>query len=243
MGLYRAEGIVLANRNLGEADRLVTLLCREQGKIEAVARGARRPRNRLVGLTLPFNILQVAVFSGRNLDELSQAEGINSLQGLRDDLVKMAYASYLVELTGEFLPERAPSPPVYDLLRGALERLDAGRDPEALARHFELHLLEQTGFCPALHACLSCGAPPGASVFFAPAEGGFFCPGCAVGAADLIRLPGSTLIAMARCLSGREDFTGLPREENLLIRRALRSFIEARLDKPLRSLKFLQEIT
>ena len=49
MSLYQAEGIVLANRDLGEADRVVTLFCREQGKIDAVARGARRPRNRMVG--------------------------------------------------------------------------------------------------------------------------------------------------------------------------------------------------
>ena len=53
MGLYKVEGIVLRRRNLGEADRLVTILSRDRGKLTVVARGARRPRSRLGGRLEP----------------------------------------------------------------------------------------------------------------------------------------------------------------------------------------------
>lgn len=142
MGLYQTDGIVLANRDMGEADRVVTMLCRDQGKVEAVARGARRPRNRLVGLTLPFNVLHMSIFTGRGLDELSQAEGIRIFHVLRSDLFLLAYASYLVELTREFLPDREPNDAVFHLLLQSLEGLEDRHAPEDVTRYFELRLLD-----------------------------------------------------------------------------------------------------
>ena len=104
MGLYHCEGIVLRTRLFGEADRIVTLLTKEKGKIEAVARGVRRPRNRLVGVTQQFSYLRGLIFTGKDLDQLSQAELIKSFAPLRDDLLKMAYATWWAELLDTFLP-------------------------------------------------------------------------------------------------------------------------------------------
>ncbi|MGE5530009.1 MAG: DNA repair protein RecO [Patescibacteria group bacterium] len=244
MGLYRAEGIVLSNREIGEADRVVTLLCREQGKLEAVARGARRPRNRLVGLTLPFNLLRVSLFSGRGLDQLSQAEGIRSFQGLRDDLTRLAYASYLVELAREFLPEHEPNPGVFELLLLSLTRLEAGREPEGLTRLFELRLLDLSGFRPALDGCLLCGGPPGGEVAFSCASGGFYCGCCAREDPASLLVPGAAVTALARGLAGDDDFCQvLPPGTRAAVQRILRAFIEARLDRELRSLRFLLGVT
>ena len=244
MGLYQAEGIVLANRNLGEADRIVKILCHEQGKIEAVAKGARRPRNRLVGLTLPFNVLRMSLFSGRNLDVLSQAEGIRSFQSLRDDLIALAYASYLTELVDELLPDREPNEAAFYLLLQAMAGLEAGSEPENLARFFELRLLDLTGFRPAVEGCLACGRPPAqTAVAFSPADGGYYCLSCAGTGREIISIPGAVVRAMDRGLRGEEtclaDLNGVDRRS---IQRVLSSFIQARLDHELRSLRFLTRI-
>lgn len=244
MSLYQAEGIVLANRDLGEADRVVTLFCREQGKIDAVARGARRPRNRMVGLSLPFNVLRMSIYAGRGLDELSQVEVIRTFQDLRDDLLRLAYASYLAELTREFLPEHEPNPGLYELLLSILAGLEGGREPEPLMRLFELRLLDLTGFRPMLDACLDCGAAPASGAnSFSPSAGGFFCRDCRRENSDLIALSGKAMAAMARGLQGDGTSLGLLAPgESAAVQRALRSFIEARLDKELRSLRFLAGI-
>lgn len=242
MGLYRAEGIVLANRDLGEADRIVVLFCRDQGRLEAVARGARRPRNRLVGLTLPFNFLRISLFSGRGLDEVSQVEGIRSFQGLRGDLLLLAYASYVAELTSEFLPEREPNPGIFALLLESLGALEDGRDPEEVTGFFTLRLLEGTGFRPALDRCLACGrAPdPGEPCNFSPVEGGIYCRACAPGGSDSMPLSGAARAALRRALEGDRGFlVALAPAERRAVQRLLRSFAEVRLDKELRSLRFL----
>ncbi|MGQ9779419.1 MAG: DNA repair protein RecO [Bacillota bacterium] len=241
MGLYRVEGIVLANRDLGEADRIVVLLCREQGKIEAVARGARRPRNRMVGLTLPFNHLRLALFSGRGLDEVSQVEGIRSFQALRDDLLLLAYASYLAELAAEFLPEREPHPEAFALLLESLAALEEGKDPEGVTGFFALNLLEMAGFRPALTQCLACGRAPAPEeeCAFHPAEGGIYCPSCGRPPGAL-SLPGRLRRAMQAAFAGDRNFlVPLGPADRRAFHLLVRSFLELRLEKELRSLRFL----
>jgi len=242
--LYRAEGIVLANRDLGEADRIVVLLCREQGKIEAVAKGARRPRNRLVGLTLPFNHLRLALFSGRGLDEVSQVEGIRSFQRLRDDLLLLAYGSYLAELAGEFLPEREPCPEAFELLLESLRALEEGKDPEGVTGFFALNLLAMAGFRPALTHCLACGRrpAPGEESFFHPAAGGIYCLTCPR-PSGAFSLAGALRRAMEEALAGARDFlVPLTPKDRRSFHLLLRAFLEVRLEKELRSLRFLAEL-
>jgi len=241
MGLYQAEGIVLANRDLGEADRVVILFCREQGKIEAVARGARRPRNRLVGLTLPFNLLRLAIFSGRGLDELSQVESIRNFPILRGDLLLLSYASYFVELTREFLPEHEPNPAIYSLLLQVLAELETGVDPAELARLFELRLLDHSGLLPSFDTCLVCGKPPaGETVFFHPAEGGFYCSSCVRPLQNGVALSRAAFEAI-RLIADVDSScrASLTRDDQREIQRALQLFIEYQLGRELRSLRFL----
>ena len=83
---FKGEGIVLRVRNIGEADRIVTLYTAQKGKIRAAARGARRIRNRLLSPTQVFTHGRYLVFPGKELHTLSQAEIINSYQDFRDDL-------------------------------------------------------------------------------------------------------------------------------------------------------------
>lgn len=93
MGLYKIEAVVLRRRNLGEADRLVTVLSRDRGKLVLVARGARRPRSRLGGRLEPPTRFRALVAEGRTLDVVSQVEVLDAHAALRNDLERMGSAA------------------------------------------------------------------------------------------------------------------------------------------------------
>jgi DNA repair protein RecO (recombination protein O) len=244
MAVYHTKAIVLKNRNLGEADRILLLLSEDSGKIEAVVKGARRQHSRFIGNTLPFNYLDLMLFTGKNLDQVSQAELIHPFTTLREDLVKMAYASFWVELTDGFIPESEGHGEVFRFLLAAFITLERSVNPDLLNLAFEARLLNYLGYQPQLDSCTQCESS-GEIVFFSPANGGVVCRRCAPVQRDLIPVTrkeiellsgfGTTDIRQLECL----DFT----PANLqTIRRILRDFIEFRLDRPLKSQIFLDQV-
>lgn len=74
LDLYKAEGLVLRTRDLGEADKILVIYTREEGKVSAVARGARRARSRLLAISQPFTHGAYQFYRGRGLDTLSQGD-------------------------------------------------------------------------------------------------------------------------------------------------------------------------
>ncbi len=160
MGLYKIEGIVLRRRNLGEADRLVTVLTRDRGKLTVVAKGARRPRSRLGGRLEPPTRFRALVAEGRSLDIISQVEVLDAQAPLRDDLERMGATAVALELADRALADRHPHPEVYRLLMEALGLLRAGADEPArdlAGIWFAARLLVLTGHRPATERCAVCG--------------------------------------------------------------------------------------
>ncbi len=156
MGLYKVEGIVLRRRNLGEADRLVTVLSRDRGKLTVVARGARRPRSRLGGRLEPPTRFRALVAEGRSLDVISQVDVLDPNAALRDDLGRMGAAAVVLELADRALADRHPHPDVYRLLVEALDLLHKS-DGELAGLWFAARLLVLTGHRPAVTRCAVCG--------------------------------------------------------------------------------------
>ncbi len=192
MALYSTEAIVLRTRPLGEADVVATLLTREEGKVEAVARGARRGRSRLLAATQPFTESRLMIWRGRSMDSLSQAEVLRSFRGLQQDLTRLACATYTAELVDHFLGEREPNPALYALWREALAYLNRteGRTPLLKGVHvFELRLMRILGYEPEIARCVACGGELGAASRFSPGLGGALCPQC------LFRDPGAVPVS------------------------------------------------
>lgn len=246
MALYNAEGIVLRNRGLGEADRIITLFTREEGKVEAVARGARRPRSRLSGTTQPFTLGRYQLFRGKGLDSISQCEVEEGFAALRDDLARMAHAAYVCELVESITSDRDANEELFYLLSGALHLCAAGDDLPLVVRLFELRALAVTGYQPVLDHCAACGGPLGDApqLRFAVAQGGVVCPNCAGGEASgpVVNISRGTLETMRRLLE-----VDLRRALMLKPDAATRAEMEAvleeyigwRLDRRLKSREFL----
>lgn len=184
MALYHVEGIILRSRDLGEADRLLTVYSLEEGKLGAVARGARRPGSRLAASVQPFACARLLLWRGKHLDVVTQTQLRQSFPRLRSDLGGVAAASLLAELVDSFTQERDPAPSLFALLRGTLAALDEsvgepGRSLEGATYAFILGLLALAGFAPRLTRCVHCGEEPGpAGCYFDAPAGGVVCARC-----------------------------------------------------------------
>ena len=174
---FRTPALVLRRQDFGEADRLLTLLTPQHGKLRAIAKGARKPAARKSGHVELFALVDMLLARGRELYIVVQAELQEPFLPLRENLVRSSYASYLAELMDRFTGEDDSSPAEFDLLTRALGWLCEESDPPLVARYYELRLLQLAGFAPALHHC-AVGQEPlePRDQFFSPADGGVVCP-------------------------------------------------------------------
>ncbi len=179
---------MLRRTDFGEADRLLTVLTPDRGKLRLIAKGARKPSSRKSGHVELFAHSQMLVAVGHELDIVTQAETIEPFVGLRRDLLRTTYAYYLAELVDAFLAEHDENRPMFELLRASMGRLstegDGDRGGESdleaalslVARFFELRLLSLAGYQPQLFSCVRCGKPLEPEVnFMSAADGGVLC--------------------------------------------------------------------
>jgi len=200
MPTYRDEGVVLRTHKLGEADRIVTLLTRDHGRIRAVAKGVRKTTSRFGARLEPFSHVDAQFYEGRNLDTVTQVESIaNYGAELTGDYGRWTSAHAMVE-TAERLTdvEREPSTQQYLLLVGGLRSLSAREhDAGLILDAYLLRSLAVAGWSPSFDACARCGAA-GPHRAFSISSGGSVCaecrvPGSATPAQETLELLGALL--------------------------------------------------
>jgi len=127
----------------------------------------------------PFTRVKLMLAHGRDLWIVTQAETVAAYLALREDLERIAHASYAVELLDRFTYEEGANRPLFDLLAITLQRLNEGQPPFTLLRYYELRLLDLLGFRPELFRCVGCGDEiQPQDQFFSPLLGGVLCPRC-----------------------------------------------------------------
>src|SRR5512139_807765 len=180
---FRAEAVVLRHSDWGEADRLLVLYTREQGKVRAIAKGVRKLTSRKAGHLEPFTHVKLQLARGRDLLIVTQAETIEVYLPLREDLTRTGYAAYVIELLDRFVPdEEIAVPALFRLLTETLTRLASQADSWLVVRYYEMRLLDFLGFRPQLFECANCGReilPE--DQFFSYGAGGVICPRCGEG--------------------------------------------------------------
>jgi DNA repair protein RecO (recombination protein O) len=182
MSLYRDHGVVLRSWKLGEADRIVSIITRENGKVRAVAKGVRKPSSRFGSRLEPTSHLSLQLYHGRgDLDTVTQVETIDRFGSLREDLDRWARASAMLEAVDQVSPEREPNEALFEMLVRALRTLTSSESPLVVAGFF-LKLLALEGFEPVVETCVACGAD-GPLVAFDVGEGGTVCTLCRRGTA------------------------------------------------------------
>jgi DNA repair protein RecO (recombination protein O) len=155
--VYSTQAVVLRRTDYGEADRVITLLTPELGKLRVLAKGARKIASRKAGHIELFTRTHLLVAKGRTFDIITQAELIDPYRALREDVSRGAMAHYLCELAEQFAPEDSDSAALYDLLAEGLGWLCEAHDLQLAARYFELRLLTLEGYRPELFKCARTG--------------------------------------------------------------------------------------
>lgn len=238
MALYRDEGVVVRTMRLGEADRIVTLVTPEHGKVRAVAKGVRRTKSRIGARLEPLGHVSMLAWRGRELDVVTQVEALDSFRGVRDDLRLLSQALTMLEIADQVAVERHPMPEVFVLLVRALRTLEQTASPAVLGA-FCWKLLVAEGVGPVVDRCASCAAP-GPLVAFDATEGGLLCRSCRRGQA----ISGDAVALVGRLLGGdlaavlAEAPSGATEElEHLAI-----GAVERHLDRRLRSVRHAGEL-
>ena len=245
--MYKTQAIVLSRFELGEADRVLTLLTPHDGKIKAIAKGVRRPRSRIGGAVEPFAELHLVLVRARTFDVITQASVAEAWLNLRDHLESAATAWYIGELAERAVEERAGAYPVYALLRRAFQLLDDGMAPGRVARWYEFGLADALGMRPEVDRCVECdrALEEQATFRWVPTLGGVVCDRHGSPPAEQTALS----LAALKVLKAYRRFDieaiaalRIPASVELEAENALRRFIRHVLERDPRSLAFLDEV-
>lgn len=243
------EALVLRRTDYGEADRILTLLTREDGLIRAIAKNARASRRRFGGAIELFSHVRCDLGrkrrGGEGLEYLNSAEQIDAHLGLRGSLAALRSASVMCEATSHLIHEHEAVPLLFDQLRDALSGLGGETPAERMVLTelwYVLRLLDTAGHAPHLDRCVRCGRDfDGFSrAQLSRDEGGIVCEHClpAAMASALPRAGVRVFDAIARCRTladlGEVRITAQGGAHLLGL---VRDFAVSRIGKPLNSLE------
>ncbi len=170
---------MLRGRVLGEADRVYTLLTRERGKVDAVAKGARRARSTIGGRLEPLAEVAVSLHRGRTFDVIREVRTIRSHWSGLVRPEAFATAALFAETIDLFCEPDLAQPEIYALLAGAVAAVAASSTPSTLVPRFQLRLLHALGLAPADDACVRCGGAFGKNGAWLDLDaGGLGCENC-----------------------------------------------------------------
>lgn len=148
MRSYKTEGIVIKRRNFGEADRILTVFTKRQGKIVVKAIGVRRINSRRSSHIELLNHSFLALHKGQSLPILTEVETIEDFSGIKKNLTKVGFAYHICELIDGLCAENQENKTVFALLLETLKRLSKEEDVADIIYGFEITLLINLGFYP-----------------------------------------------------------------------------------------------
>lgn len=246
---HKTEAIVLHSLDYGESDRIVTFYTRDFGKLQGIAKGARRSRKRFANALELFCCSHI-VFSRKSRDSLALIEESRvrrHFENIRQDLEKTLMSSYLIELTDRFTREDKKGEELFQSLHDFLLQIDGGSCSEALLRFFEFRLLKLVGYLPVLERCVACRTPlNGAEVYdFHVRDGGVRCGACRRDAdASLPVSPGTlkTLLMSREMELAKISRLFMSERCSRESRNMLTQFIRHLLGRELKTLQVLQQV-
>ncbi len=167
MSLKQSEAIVLRTYPLREADLLVTLFTRAEGKVKGVARAAKKSKRRFGGALEPLTWVR-AYYDDREGQELARLDSCDILESPLSSTVdypRVVALEHVAEMLDELLPDRESNDAIFRLAVSVLHQLRAGSIWMPLT-YFQLWLVRLVGFLPELGECLTCGGALNGSVAY-----------------------------------------------------------------------------
>ena len=195
------KALVLREVKYKEADRILTLLTADNGKITAKARGALRKGSRTAAATQQLSWSDMTLFFNKGKWTVNEASVIEPFDGLKDDIAAFALGSYFAECAEALSVEDQKEPELLSLTLNSLYALSRGlHEPRKIKAAFELRLMSLSGYHPAVERCAACGAEQPEEPVFDLLNGRLFCRKCCA-RGSAVSLDGASLAALRFILS------------------------------------------
>jgi len=160
--IIKTEAVVLSKMNYRESSTIASFYTKDLGKISGIIKGARSPKSPVGHKIDSFNYLQIVLYkkSGREIQLISQAEMISYYPRIKEDLLKLKYASAVLELVSAMTLEEESNPRLFRGIVRILNLFEASnRKPGILLIKFIVFLLKESGFEIQFMRCSQCGRP------------------------------------------------------------------------------------
>ena len=145
---FSSEGIVLARKPYGEADKIVSIYSKHFGRLSFMAKGVRRPTSRKRASLEIFTHVSFLAHSGRNLDLIIETQTLDSYRAIRKSLKRVSLAYFFCEVVGRITRDGEKNLELYNLLLNYLETLKTEKGLRSLRLKFIYEVLTLLGFWP-----------------------------------------------------------------------------------------------
>lgn len=177
--MLKSEGIVLKEIRYKDNSKILTIYTKEYGKISAMASGAYKAKSQLISTTQPFSYGEYYFNKGRGLLYINQADLINSFYSIRENMERVIYGYYLLELVEKSLPEEQENEKIFLLLEKGLRVLSKLNEKFLqFILAYELKFISFLGYKPNLESCVSCNDSNLKNIRFSISRGGVICSNC-----------------------------------------------------------------
>ncbi len=245
MSASKTLAFVLNTQDYRDTSLLGDLYTRDYGRIRGIVKGIRDTRARFGSTLEPFSLNEVLFYrrrKGGDLHLITQVDLVDLFQDVREDLERLAAASYCTELVRELVENEESSPEIFTLMLDTFKFLSSGASVKRVLRIFEVKLLDLLGLMPEVKACVFCRAVPQGAVYFDAGAGGIRCRDCgsagmpvSLGTLNFMdhvkRVPVSGLMSV-------KVSQGVGQE----LERVLRRFTDFHLSHKLKTLTFMEKI-
>ena len=178
MGTIKTSGIIISENNLGDYDKMLTMLTPGLGKISCVAKGARRQKSALLAGTQFLCFGEYMMYKGSNTYNINSCETIEVFYNLRTDLDKLNQAVEITKIIRDVTEENQNCYKILQLFLNTLYTLsETDKNSDLVNCIFKLKLLCLLGFTPRIEECTNCKQKEGLC-FFSIRDNGFKCEAC-----------------------------------------------------------------
>lgn len=239
---------MLKEVNIGEADKIITVFTRGYGKLSAVAKGARRPKSKLVACSQFLCYSDFVLFKGRELFTVTSCDVIEPFYEIRNDIERLTYSAHLADIISDIIQENQPSAKVLQLLLNTLYVLSkTEKSPELITTIFEIRLLALIGYAPHVISCMMCGAEDINNMCFSFKECGLVCQNspCSSGDHFATRISPAAIMALRHIIySKMNDLFNFDLSPVVLaeLSRISKRYLRERLEKDYKKLDFLKTL-
>ncbi len=150
MKSYTVEGVVIKRSNMGEADRIVTMFTKTEGKVTVVAKGIRKLKSKRAGSLELFNLVKAQIIPSKGqIDTLAEVQSLNTFRAFRKHLGRVTLAYQICEAIDKLTPDRQPHPQVFNILVTALSQISQlGANWESQIKLWLVEIVKDLGFYP-----------------------------------------------------------------------------------------------